>query len=811
MKIKSLLIFAVVIAVSATAAAFELGKKDAVIYYNARNKAYAEELSFYLNKIFGKKYTLKAVKKISALPGIFVGLKPKQDKINVPADKEFTAISAYGDQLFIYGRDNRYLDCTGYAVAEFLEKHAGLRVLWPSELGIVAEPKSPVTVKEGLELYVPPFDIRLTSSYLNGRTTIDDSDWKYLVTWARHRKIGSSIRRRGSGFQHAFASLFPRAKYGKSHPEYYSLVTPEKWIGSPKPTVPTRTNEYGPDQICTSNPDVRRLVVEKIAAYKDDRVHSISANDGFGFCECANCKAQDGPDVNRFRRDHQMVTNRMHNFALDVATRVKKINPKAKVGMFAYGFYDGIPDFKIKYPGNMYLSYCYSVYGAKNIAEENLINDKLLALSATGAKVVGREYWGTHYTMNYPLSHSRKIDRNLKTLLKGNAAGIYGEPGKSFATRGSDHYILTKLAWDPTLKREDILREFCLAAFGPKAAPVMYELYEKIEDWTQNGVANKDKRGVNFPYYNNSYAEFNRLMSDMYNDNFIKMCNGYFRKAAKLVDTPERKARLEYVKNGIIYAKYITAALVSYRDLAAMGMNMSLTQPSGLDTVMERSEIIKVATRAVEASKAKRNFAVKLGKNFGFFHSTRSDSINLRPWQTLSEIALSDLRTNTYNFLVNGAFEYTTYSWDITGSGKYACVYDVHCDSAGNYMVHTHANQGISIKVDLDAGQNMKFIQKRKIGAKEKNVVSGHIMVKCDGNPVDHVKAWFGGKKIELKWANEGLNDKDGWNELRFKAFEIEPGTYDFRMEIVNPKGFFGGSAKTFHVDDLKVQLKQIR
>ncbi|MBQ9089332.1 MAG: DUF4838 domain-containing protein [Lentisphaeria bacterium] len=793
------------------ASAFEVGKSDAVIYYNARNKAHAEELGFYLNKVFGKKYTLKAVKKVSSLPGIFVGFQRKGDKINVPEEKEFTAISAAGNQLFIYGRDNKYLNCTGYAVAEFLEKHAGVRFLWPSEIGTVAEKKAPVTVKDGLDLFVPPFDIRLTSSYVNGRGGINDKDWGYLVDWARHRKIGSSIRRRGSGFQHAFASLFPRAKYGKTHPEYYSLVTPEKWIGTPKPTVPTRTNEYGPDQICTSNPDVRRIIVEKLVSYNDDRVHSISANDGFGFCECANCKAQDGPDANRFRRDHQMVTNRMHNFAMDIANRVKKLNPKGKVGMFAYSFYDGIPDFKVKYPGNMYLSYCYSVYSAKNLAEEKIINDKLLALSATGAKVVGREYWGTHYTMNYPLSHSRKIDRNLKTLLKGNAAGIYGEPGKSFATRGSDHYILTKLAWDPSLKREDILHEFCLAAFGPKAAPVMYELYEKIEDWTQNGVANKDKRGVNFKYYNNGYAEFNRLMSDMYNDKFIKMCNGYFKKAAKLVDTPERKARLEYVKNGILYAKYITDALVSYRDLAAMGMNMSLTQPSGLNTIMERSEISKVASRAVAASKAKRSFAASRGGHFGFFHSTRSDSINLRPWQTLAEIALSNIRTGSYNFLVNGAFEYTTYSWDISGTGKTKCVVDVNCDAQANYMVHSHANQGISIKIDLEPGQSVKFVQKRLIGAREKNLVNGQIMVKCDGDPTELVKAWFGNKEIELKWVNEGLNDKNGWNELRFKAFDIEPGTYDFRMEVANPKGFFGGSAKTVYVDDIKVQLKKIR
>ena len=799
---KKQLIISALLCCTVIASAFELGKSDAVIYYNARNKNHAAELGTYLNKVFGKKYTLKAATKVSNLPGLFVGFQRKADKINVPEEKEFTAVSVDGNQLFIYGRDNKFLNCTGYAVAEFLEKYAGVRFLWPGELGTVAEKKAPVTIKDGLDLYVPPFDIRLTNSY-KGSGKLKD--------WIRHRKIGSSIRRRGSGFQHAFASLFPRKKYGKTNPEYYSLVTPEKWVGTPKPTVPTRTNEYGPNQICTSNPEVRRIIAEKLAANKDDVVRSISANDGFGFCECANCKAQDGPDANRFRAGHQMVTNRMHNFAQDIATQVKKLNPKGKVGMFAYSFYDGIPDFKIKYPGNMYLSYCYMVYAAKDLAAEKVINDKLLALSATGAKVVGREYWGTHYTMNYPLSHSRKIDRNLKTLLKGNAAGIYGEPGSSFASRGSDHYILSKLAWDPTLKREDILMDFCVSAFGKKAAPVMYELFEKIEDWTQNGVANKEKRGVNYPYYTNSYAEFNRLMSDMYNDQFIKMCNGYFKKAAKLLDTPERKARFEYIKNGIMYAKYISDALVAYRDLAAMGMNMSLTQPSGLNTVMERSAIAKVASRAAAASKAKRDFAISRGGNYGFYHSFRSDSLNLRPWQTLSEIALSDIRTGNYNFLVNGAFEYTTYSWDISGSGKAVHVYDTNCDDPANYMVHSHANQGISVKVDLEPGQNMKFVQKRKIGAKDRNTVRGQIMVRCEGNPEEFVSAYLGDKKIELKWANEGLNDKDGWCELRFKAFDIEPGTYDFRMEVANPKGFFGGKAETIYFDDLKVQLKKIR
>ena len=116
---KRYLIVSALLVCSVIASAFELGKSDAVIYYNAPNQVYAKELSFYLNKVFGKKYTLKAADKISDLPGIFVGFPREADKINVPEEKEFTVVSAAGNQLFIYGRDNKHLNCTGYAVSEF--------------------------------------------------------------------------------------------------------------------------------------------------------------------------------------------------------------------------------------------------------------------------------------------------------------------------------------------------------------------------------------------------------------------------------------------------------------------------------------------------------------------------------------------------------------------------------------------------------------------------------------------------------------------------------------------------------------------
>ena len=361
MKFKHLLLSVCAMLISVSAFAYELGKSNATIWHTKKSAAQAKVLQEYLSKVFGKKYSLKLYRKGAQLPGLFVGIQQPNADLKVDMERDFTVIHTEKDKVYIYGNDTGKLTGTAYAVASFLEKHAGVRFLWPGELGTVAEKSKPVTIKEGTDLYVPPFKLRMTSSFTYGMRLLSSKDAADLNTWLVRMKTGRSIYSVGSGFQHAFFHLLPREKYGKEHPEYYSLVSPARWIGEPKPTVPTRRNDEsvgGPAQLCTSNKDVRRIIAEKIAAPKDGKIRSISPNDGFGFCECANCLAQDGKDAERLRNNHLTVTNRMYDFAEDIAHQVYKLNPKAKVGMFAYSFYNGVPDQKISFPPNMYLSYC---------------------------------------------------------------------------------------------------------------------------------------------------------------------------------------------------------------------------------------------------------------------------------------------------------------------------------------------------------------------------------------------------------------------------------------------------------------------
>ena len=165
MRLKKILLLGSVMLISLSAFAFELGKSGANIWHTKKSAAQAKVLQEYLTKVFGKKYSLKLFKSGKHLPGIFVGIRQPGAALKVDMERDFTVIHSEKDKVYIYGNDTGKLTGTAYAVAAFLEKHAGVRFLWPGELGTVAERSKPVSIKEGTDLYVPPFKLRMTSSF----------------------------------------------------------------------------------------------------------------------------------------------------------------------------------------------------------------------------------------------------------------------------------------------------------------------------------------------------------------------------------------------------------------------------------------------------------------------------------------------------------------------------------------------------------------------------------------------------------------------------------------------------------------------
>ena len=788
--------------------AFELGREDSTIYAAKGQRPVAEELSGYLERVFGKAFPVKDAPAEAApdLDGIFVGVKPPNCDVEWDAARECSVRIVEKSRVWLFGNDSsKLLHGTRDAVYDFLERFAGVRWLWPGEIGTVADPQEPVAMPDERFVYVPPFRRRLTSSfsYPAGQSP---EELRNLGVWLSHRHVGSSLSSRGSGFQHAFESLMPRSKYGKEHPEYYALVSPERWIGEPKPTKPTRLSDpfmTGPWQLCTSNPGVRRIVAEKLIAAKTDAIQSISPNDGYGFCECEACRAQD-PEGQGIVGNSYNLTDRMYDFLCDVAWRVYRASPTSKVGLFSYSCYSGVPTKKFKLPPNVYLSCCYLVY-SKNKGDMDVLDDKLMGLGRLGAQIIGREYWGTHYTMRYPLSHSRKIDHNLKILHSVGAAGIYGETGNSFAVRASDLYLLTLLAWDPTVNREAALRDFCEKAFGPKAAPVMYALFESIEDCVERKIeVFAQNHGKVFGDYPNDYAEFNRYMTTIFDEDFAKMCDRETKKAAKLADTPERRRRVEYIAAGLGFAKLNTAALRSFAELAAAGNDMPLTQPSADEIVMEKSALLKVVNRAIAAENARKRYSQMHHGSNALTTDTRSQALSLRPWGTLAERARLQLLSDRYSYLVNGSFEYRGYSWDVSGDGTFDYTTARNHDADDNWMVQCHQGQGVSLELRVAPHGTMKVRNLRKISPASPSVASMKLFIRCDDDPLTGLKITLGGRELKGFDVSRDVPEGDCWHELRFLPVEIPAGDHELEISVRND----GNELRVVNLDNLNLRLR---
>ena len=790
------------------ASAFELGASDADIYAATGHEALAKELSGYLVKVFGRSFPVKAMPdEITAdLAGIIVGAKPPDCNVTWDESRECCVRIVEPSRVWLFGNDgNKLLHGTADAVYDFLERFAGVRWLWPGEVGTVADPSGPVSLKEEKSVYVPPFRIRLTNSFTYP-SGLSPAEGKDLSDWLRHRHVGKSLDSKGSGFQHAFGSLMPRATYGAEHPEYYSLVSPERWIGEPKPTEPTRlAGQFrpGPWQLCTSHPDVRRIIAEKLVAAKTDAIQSISPNDGYGFCECEACRAQDSEGQGIVGRSYKL-TDRMYDFLSDIAWQVYKASPTSKVGLFSYSCYADVPTKKVNLPPNVYLSCCYLVYGL-DAKGEAALGEKLSGLAATGAQIVGREYWGTHYTMRYPLSHSRKIDRNLKLLHKLGAAGIYGETGNNFAVRASDLYLLARLAWNPEVDRAAELRDFCDKAFGP-AAETMYNLFEAIEDCVEKKIeVYADNHSEIFlKHYRNTYAEFNRYMTTIFDEAFSAMCDRETKKALKLADTPERKKRVEYIASGLSFAKIVTDALLGFEDLADIGCDVSLTQPSGKEIKMEKATLLAVVNKALDAEAARKRYSGIYHGSNALSSDRRSEALSLRPWGTMAERARLLLRSDRFSYLVNGAFEYSGFSWEVTGDGTNQYTTVRNHDADDNWMVQCHAGQGISLELTVAPGGEMKVRNLRKVSPATPVEARLRLFARCDGEPFASISASLG--ECELKAFDIGntIPEADGWHELRFLPATVPAGDHDFVIMVKNP----GDKPLIVNLDDLNLRLR---
>ncbi len=238
---------------------------------------------------------------------------------------------------------NVYLDGniprgTLYATYDFAEKYLAYRMFSPDCEVIPTDGTAEIPTNLNL-VDNPSFEVRrLDSHHLNS----DENQ-------ASHARLNSCTvgdMEQYGGIQysyiacHSVQTYCPAREYGESHPEYYALVN--------------GVRENHPEgQLCFSNPDVLRVVTERVLrelrAKPDTTLLDFSQMDFTLGCTCEHCAAIDEEEGSQ--------SGSMIRFVNALAEAVEKEFPNVMIQTFAYE-YTTKPPKVTKARENIIVRYC---------------------------------------------------------------------------------------------------------------------------------------------------------------------------------------------------------------------------------------------------------------------------------------------------------------------------------------------------------------------------------------------------------------------------------------------------------------------
>ncbi len=265
------------------------------------------------------------------------------------------------------------------------------------------------------------------------------------------------------GFVHTFYSLLPVEEFFSEHPEYYSLV------GG------TRRREWA--QLCLTNPDVLRIVTERVRKLMRENpratIFSVSQNDCYAPCECPSCRA--------IAAEEGSESGPMIRFVNAVAEETSKEFPDKLIDTLAYQYTLDAPRHARPHP-NVRVRLCSitccqgHTYGTCDHPESLRV---FKALREWGERTDQIYVW--HYATDFehyplPMPDFDELHGNLNLYKKSGVRGLFiqgmGEPGggaESMALRG---WVVSRLLWNPDQAVWPLVDEFLPAYYGKAAAGV---------------------------------------------------------------------------------------------------------------------------------------------------------------------------------------------------------------------------------------------------------------------------------------------------------------------------------------------------
>jgi hypothetical protein len=409
----------------------------------------AAELQHYLAAATGATLPIVSGGESAAGPVILLGWGEEAAGIAPDLGPDaFVWHSADESRLIIGGPERGTL----YGVYAFLEEHLGVRRYTPEVTHI---PKRSVFDLPRLnETRRPAFPDRWV--HMPGAEDQAWCDWHGVHSRA-HREDAFGM------FVHTFETLVPPDIYFEDHPEYFSEVKGQR--------LPNQ-------QLCLTNEDVFDLVVkslrERMAERPEARFWSVSQNDCYGACECAECQAlvdehggQAGP-------------------LLAFVNRVAAEFPDKVISTLAYSYTRHAPR-GVKPAPNVNICLCsIECDRAEPLFPDERNADFVRDIQEWSALTSNLMIWDyvvqfTNYVSPFPNFHV--LQPNIQFFRDHGVQLMFqqGSGGSKSNLSELKQYVIAKLLWDPDRDVDVLIGDFMAGYYG-EAAGHMRRYFDLMHD-----------------------------------------------------------------------------------------------------------------------------------------------------------------------------------------------------------------------------------------------------------------------------------------------------------------------------------------
>lgn len=370
----------------------------------------------------------------------------------------FYKVSPQG--IFLIGRSP---EGTSHAIYTLL-RELGCRWIMPGDIGECLPRTNNLALPVDEKVDGPDFDYRIVW-YAYGCSPAASARYN---DWLRRNRMGKPAIEHGHNL---IQTLSRKATY-EQHPEYYSLVGGKRV----------------PQQVCTSNPEAVKLIVESIREFLDKNPHvesySLCPDDNHDFCECEHCKALDVGHMDRGGKPS--VSDRYQIFLNQVLDGLHKTHPGACVTTYSYNLNHTDPPQKT--PVNPHTTvfittsaFC-SAHGVGDAFCESRQDFKelLKEWSRHTKRLILYEYDPVPYSgaLPWPMWEAHIHEAPIYKQL--GIKGLSFEGQNSWAAYYPNYYVAAQMMWDADQDGHAVFKDM-LQAFFEEEAPAMEQFYEAMQ------------------------------------------------------------------------------------------------------------------------------------------------------------------------------------------------------------------------------------------------------------------------------------------------------------------------------------------